>query len=68
VEYRPAIAGEQFRQHRENRPVGWGVAGTGDLPAQDQPLVAEDRDLHVLGGGRRPQADQTEDLSQDRES
>jgi hypothetical protein len=48
-EDRPAIAGEQFRQGREDHPVGWRVAGSGDLPAQDQQLVAENGNLYVFG-------------------
>jgi hypothetical protein len=30
-EDRPAVAGEQLRQRRENHPGGWRVAGPGDL-------------------------------------
>jgi hypothetical protein len=67
-EDRPAIAGEQLRQRREDHPVGRDVAGTGHLPTQDQQLMAKGRDLHVLGVGRWTQVDQPEDLSNDHES
>ena len=39
-EDRPAIAGQQLRQRREDHPVGRRVAGPGDLPVQYQQLVA----------------------------
>jgi hypothetical protein len=64
-EDRPAIAGQQLRQRREDDSVGWGVAGPGHPSAQHQELMAEDRDLHILCVRRRTQADQAEELPDD---
>ena len=53
-ERRPPLAWHQLRQRGDERPVGPGEAGTGDLAAEDGQLVAKHEDLGVLGGGVHP--------------
>jgi hypothetical protein len=46
----PPLTWHQLRQRGDERPVGPGEAGTGDLAAEDGQLVAKHEDLGVLGG------------------
>jgi hypothetical protein len=66
-EDRPAIARQQLRQARQNHSVGRRVAGPDDLPVEHRELVAQHRDLHVLGVRRLAAADQAENLTKDKE-
>lgn len=53
---------------RRAKPVGWGVAGPGDLPASHQQLVAQDGDLSVLRVRGRAEAEQTQNPPNNQES
>jgi hypothetical protein len=60
-------ADKQHDTIREGAVALWDRR-TGDLPPQDQQLVAQYCDLHVFGVRWRTGADQPEDLPDDHES
>jgi len=48
-EHRPASAGQHPTQRRKDRPIGGPERGSPHLTAKDSELVAQHRDLDVLG-------------------
>jgi hypothetical protein len=50
----PALSGYESDQEGDEGTVGPGEAGTGDLAAKHGQLVAQDKDLGILGRSIRP--------------
>ena len=50
----PELSGYEFGQEGDEGTVGPGEAGTGDLAAEHGQLVAQNKDLGVLGRSIRP--------------
>ena len=53
-ERRPTLPWHESGQGDDERPVGPGETGSGDLAAEDSQLLAEHQDLGILGGGVHP--------------
>jgi hypothetical protein len=53
-ERRPPRPGQHPRQRRQHDPVARFEVGAADLPTQHGNLVAQDEDLHLVGGITAP--------------
>jgi hypothetical protein len=45
-----AVSGKESCQRGQDRPIGPGRSGSGDLAAENRELMAQHEDLYVLGG------------------